>query len=188
MSKTNIKDNLILPEVRLKLDLDTGYKLNLGKLSFSSYQDQIEKGSKELLDGSNREIAIAFFLDSSKNPISYLVVALGTQDGVTFNTGEVAKAALLLNASYVVMVHNHPSGEREFSVDDLIITKKVYETLKNLGINLLDSIILPQGKKSFSLRNDLQMFYDLIIKKQMQEQRELENFYIEKVEEINKNK
>ena len=62
MSKTNIKDNLILPEVRLKLDLDTGYKLNLGKLSFSSYQDQIEKGAKELLDGSNREIAIAFFL------------------------------------------------------------------------------------------------------------------------------
>ena len=100
----------------------------------------------------------------------------------------MAKAALLLNASYVVMVHNHPSGEREFSVDDLIITKKVYETLKNLGINLLDSIILPQGKKSFSLRNDLQMFYDLIMKKQMQEQRELENFYIEKVEEINKNK
>lgn len=181
------EEKTVIPEGRLKLDLKKGNQLNLGRLGFKSYQEPIVNASIELIGDSSREISLAFFLDASYHPLCYLIVGLGTQDGVDFSVGEVAKTALLSNASHVIMVHNHPTAEgREFSLDDIMITKMAYELLKIIGVKLLDSIVLPYGEKYLSLRNDTEMFYELIQNYRLDPRRELEQFYLKKLEENHK--
>jgi DNA repair protein RadC len=47
----------------------------------------------------------------------------------------------------VVLAHNHPSGDPEPSEDDLKITKKLVESGKILGVDVIDHIVV--GKNSF---------------------------------------
>ena len=57
------------------------------------------------------------------------------------------------NAYSVVLAHNHPSGDPEPSEDDLAMTKRLVETGKILGIEVIDHIIITKnGYLSFKDR------------------------------------
>jgi DNA repair protein RadC len=49
------------------------------------------------------------------------------------------------NAHSVILVHNHPSGDPEPSEDDLVITKRLVEVGKILGIEVIDHIIVTKN-------------------------------------------
>ncbi|MEX1030009.1 MAG: JAB domain-containing protein [Paenibacillaceae bacterium] len=79
------------------------------------------------------------------------VLAIGTIDAAIINQREIFKAALLNNASYVIMFHNHPSGDPTPSQDDITVTKQMELAGQIMGIPILDHIII--GESSFvSLR------------------------------------
>jgi DNA repair protein RadC len=66
---------------------------------------------------------------------------------------EVFKDAIMHNAYSVVLAHNHPSGDPEPSEDDLAMTKRLVETGKILGIEVIDHIIITKnGYLSFKDR------------------------------------
>lgn len=52
------------------------------------------------------------------------------------------QAALLCNASGIILAHNHPSGNLKPSQEDLNITQKIKEASQFLNIQLLDHCIL----------------------------------------------
>ncbi|MGE9295781.1 MAG: JAB domain-containing protein [Puniceicoccales bacterium] len=54
---------------------------------------------------------------------------------------KVARAALQRNAVYVVIAHNHPTGELEPSPQDIRLTEAVATACKAVGVSLLDHII-----------------------------------------------
>lgn len=58
---------------------------------------------------------------------------------------EVVKRALELNASAIILVHNHPSGDPMPSADDINMTQKIAETAKPLGIAIHDHIVVGKG-------------------------------------------
>jgi len=58
---------------------------------------------------------------------------------------EVAKRALELNASALILVHNHPSGDPTPSEADIAMTKRVDVALNVLGITLHDHVIIGQA-------------------------------------------
>lgn len=58
---------------------------------------------------------------------------------------EVVKRALELNASAIILVHNHPSGDPMPSADDITMTQKIAETAKPLGIAIHDHIVVGKG-------------------------------------------
>jgi len=63
---------------------------------------------------------------------------------------EVIKRALELNASALIMVHNHPSGDPTPSAGDIEMTEKVKEAAENLGIALHDHLVIGgDGHASF---------------------------------------
>jgi DNA repair protein RadC len=93
------------------------------------------------------------------------LVLLNTQNKVlgikTISTGGTAtclvdvkvifQTALLCNASYIVLAHNHPSGELKASDADLSITRKVKNAGEIMGIKLIDHIIISDiGYTSFA--------------------------------------
>lgn len=74
------------------------------------------------------------------------VIAIGSMTANIIHPREVFKPALEYSASAVILAHNHPSGSTKISKDDIKITEQVIEAGRILGIDLLDHIIITNGK------------------------------------------
>ncbi|OAN67737.1 hypothetical protein A8B82_05835 [Sulfitobacter sp. EhC04] len=72
--------------------------------------------------------------------------AKGTVDHVPVYPREVAKRALELNASALILVHNHPSGDPTPSRSDIDMTNQISTACDALGLTLHDHLII--GKSS----------------------------------------
>ena len=82
------------------------------------------------------------FLDRKNVLIADEEQAHGTVDHVPVYPREVVKRALELNASAIILVHNHPSGDPTPSAADIDMTKAVEQALKSVGIVLHDHVIV----------------------------------------------
>jgi len=102
--------------------------------------------AKEFLAGEDREVFIAINLDHSNKINSIHIVAIGSSSAAIIEPREVFKTAILSNASFIIMAHNHPSGNPEPSPDDIKVTRQLFECGKLLNIKILDHIIVGDGK------------------------------------------
>lgn len=93
------------------------------------------------------------FLDKRNALIADEEQARGTVDHVPVYPREVAKRALELNASAVILVHNHPSGDPTPSQADIQMTLQVEAALAALDITLHDHLIIGASVE-LSLRAD----------------------------------
>lgn len=59
---------------------------------------------------------------------------------------EVFKRAILNNAASIILMHNHPSGNSEPSVEDLRLTKRIIDCGTLLSIKLNDHIVIGRGQ------------------------------------------
>lgn len=82
------------------------------------------------------------FLDRNYSLINHKKMFRGTIDQCATYPREVAREALLLNASLVVLVHNHPSLQTQPSADDISMTKRLKEILACVDVVLFDHIIV----------------------------------------------
>ncbi|MDT8326095.1 MAG: DNA repair protein RadC [Roseovarius sp.] len=83
-----------------------------------------------------------FYLDRKNILIADEKQAEGTVDHVPVYPREVVKRALLLNASALILVHNHPSGDPTPSEADIGMTQQIKAAAMALGISLHDHIII----------------------------------------------
>jgi DNA repair protein RadC len=60
--------------------------------------------------------------------------------------GEIFKAAIRRNATALIVVHNHPSGDPTPSPDDVAVTRALTQAGKLLDVEVLDHLIIGQGK------------------------------------------
>jgi DNA repair protein RadC len=86
------------------------------------------------------------FLDRKNHLIADEVQQQGTVDHTPVYPREVVKRALLLNASALILVHNHPSGDPTPSHDDVEMTRMLRLALDPLGIALHDHLVIGHGK------------------------------------------
>ena len=96
------------------------------------------------------EVMTAIFLDSSHAIVDTQVVARGTVASNTIYPRELVKLALELNASAMVIAHNHPSGNLEPSKQDYQLTRTLYLACSFMNIRLLDHLIIGQSDKTYS--------------------------------------
>jgi DNA repair protein RadC len=60
--------------------------------------------------------------------------------------GEIFRPALIYNAASIIIAHNHPSGDPTPSTDDVAITKSVVQAGKLLDIQVLDHLVVGDGR------------------------------------------
>ena len=72
--------------------------------------------------------------------------ARGTVNHTPVYPREVVKRALELRAVSLILVHNHPSGDPTPSREDLAMTEQVREAAESLSIDLLDHVIVGNGR------------------------------------------
>lgn len=90
----------------------------------------------------DRETLIVLCLDACLRPINYSIVAIGSLRQLQMPIANVFKVAILSNAAFIVLAHNHPSGDPEPSDEDLENTRKAKEIGEILGIPLLEHLVI----------------------------------------------
>ena len=91
------------------------------------------------------------YLDRKNRVISDERLSTGTVDHVPVYPREVLRRSLALNASALIIVHNHPAGDPEPSAADLAMTREIQKACAALGVTLHDHIITGAGRET-SLR------------------------------------
>ena len=93
-----------------------------------------------------REHFVAIYLNARNELLFRKHIFIGTLNASLVHPREIFQEALKQNAASIILVHNHPSGDPEPSEDDLIITKRIVEAGKIMGIDILDHIIITKNK------------------------------------------
>ena len=88
------------------------------------------------------EVFAVIFLNNRHQIITYKELFRGTIDGASVYPREVVKEALAVNATSIIIAHNHPSGVAEPSQADERITLRLKEALGFMDIRLLDHLII----------------------------------------------
>jgi len=82
------------------------------------------------------------FLNTRRRPIGFEIVSNGTLDTILIHPREVFKAAIVMNASAIILFHNHPSGDPTPSEADIRITRDLIRAGQIMKIDVLDHLIL----------------------------------------------
>lgn len=88
-----------------------------------------------------------FYLDRKNVLIADEEQARGTVDHVPVYPREVCKRALELNASALILVHNHPSGDPTPSDADITMTHQIDTAAQALGLTLHDHLIIGKSRE-----------------------------------------
>lgn len=101
------------------------------------------------LRDKKKEHFLAVLLDTRGHLIKTTVVSIGSVDASLVYPREAFQEAISAGAASIVFVHNHPSGDPEPSAEDIEITKRLAAVGELVGINVLDHVIIGQGRPGF---------------------------------------
>jgi DNA repair protein RadC len=96
-----------------------------------------------------------FYLDRKNVLIADEEQGRGTVDHVPVYPREVVKRALELNASALILVHNHPSGDPTPSEADIAMTARIRDAADALGITLHDHLVIGKSTETSFRANGL---------------------------------
>jgi DNA repair protein RadC len=82
------------------------------------------------------------FLDRKNRLIADEVLGRGTVDSAPVYPREILKRALALEATAIILAHNHPSGDPTPSQSDITMTNTIIETARPLGVTVHDHLII----------------------------------------------
>ncbi len=112
--------------------------------TISSWQALVDYCTAQMAYGSTEQFRV-LYLDRKNKLIADEAQQKGTVDHTPVYPREVVKRALDLNASALVMVHNHPSGDPTPSRADIDMTRKVKDAATAVGVTLHDHLIVARG-------------------------------------------
>lgn len=124
----------------------------LGKPVLSSWTALLEYCRVSMAHRDTEQFRI-FFLDRKNVLIADELQGRGTVDHVPVYPREVVKRALDLNASALILVHNHPSGDPTPSEADIRMTQTILAACDAVGVILHDHLIIGKARET-SFRSD----------------------------------
>jgi DNA repair protein RadC len=118
---------------------------------FISSTDALIEFCRCAMGYSEVEVLRVIYVDTKLKVIETEVLQKGSVSSVNINPRDIVTNALKKNASGVIMVHNHPSGDPKPSSNDIEATKRVKSACDTLGIVLHEHLIItPSDYYSFA--------------------------------------
>lgn len=108
-----------------------------------------EDGAKYLMNEMRfltQEHFVCLYLNTKNQVIHKQTIFIGSLNASIVHPREVFKEAVRRSAASVICLHNHPSGDPTPSREDIEVTKRLAESGKIVGIELLDHLIIGENK------------------------------------------
>ena len=134
---------------RINSSVDT-----LSNIKFTS-PDIIYNYYKNKFKNKKQEYFYSIYLDSSKRIIKEKLLFIGTINMSIVSPREVFKEAYLCDATSIICVHNHPSGNVLPSKEDIYLTNRLKEVGQTFGVSIIDHIIIGNKYYSFYENGDI---------------------------------
>lgn len=90
----------------------------------------------------NQEHFVILLLNAKNQVIKKETITIGTLNSAQVHPRELFKSAIRHSAAAIILVHNHPSGDPTPSTEDIEVTKKLVESGKLMGIQVLDHLVI----------------------------------------------
>lgn len=103
----------------------------------------------EHLCGLDREVLCVINLRTDGKPVNCNFVSIGAVNECLAHPREIFKSAILANATSMILLHSHPSGNLEPSKEDTVITDRMLKLCEILGIPLVDHVIVGGKNESY---------------------------------------
>ncbi len=111
----------------------------------TSPQDAADLVMNEMRD-LKKEILRVLILNTKNIVTGTVDASVGTLSSSIVHPRDIYRDAIRRSAASIILVHNHPSGDPTPSGDDINSTRRVIEAGKIIGIELLDHIIIGEGR------------------------------------------
>ena len=147
---TNIKGIGISKATTILASIELGKRVllkcpNIINIKFNNPRVIFEYYKNKLIS-VKQEHVYAVYLDASKRVIEDKLLFIGTVNQSIIHARDIFKYACILDASSIICIHNHPSGNVIPSNEDLSITSKLVEIGNMFGIPIIDHIIIGKDK------------------------------------------
>ena len=93
-----------------------------------------------------KEHFVCLFLNTKNHVMAQETISIGSLNASIVHPREVFHAAIKRRSASIICVHNHPSGDPTPSPEDIEITKRLVEAGRIVGIDVLDHVIIGDGK------------------------------------------
>jgi DNA repair protein RadC len=101
----------------------------------------------------DREHFVVLAVDARGKVFGEKLISVGTLTATIVHPREVFRAAILMNAATIIVVHNHPSGDPTPSDDDWVLYRRLAAAGDVLGIPVVDSLIVTRGSSWVSMQS-----------------------------------
>lgn len=81
-------------------------------------------------------------LNTKNRILDSSTVYRGSVHTTVIRVGELLRPALFTNATAVIVLHNHPSGDPTPSPEDVAVTREINQAAKMLDLDLLDHLVI----------------------------------------------
>lgn len=152
-SFNEIRDKIDLLEItdlqKLKLEAlfnfaDRTNRAKVEKIKISSPDDAAMLMMEEMRY-LQKEYFKILLLDTKNNVKKISEISVGSLNSSIVHPREVFKEAVINSCSSIILVHNHPSGEAQPSHEDIVLTNRLDECGKLIGIKVLDHVVIGDG-------------------------------------------
>nr|WP_269435828.1 DNA repair protein RadC [Gracilibacillus suaedae] len=100
----------------------------------------------EEMSSLKQEHFVSIFLNTKNQVIHRQTIFIGSLNASIVHPREVFREAIKRSAASIICAHNHPSGDPSPSQEDIHVTKRLSESGKMIGIELLDHLIIGDHK------------------------------------------
>jgi len=108
--------------------------------------------TKHIFEGAENEHFVVVAMDNKNRIVGVETVYVGNAYAAVVRVGEVFRLPIRLNATRMVIAHNHPTGDATPSTEDIHSTTEIIRAGAILDIPCLDHIVVTEGGQFVSMR------------------------------------
>ncbi len=106
---------------------------------------------REIVGGCEQEKFVILILDVRGRVTAWREVARGREDSVVIPVRALFRTALMLDASAIILSHNHPSQDPTPSNADIAMTSQLRLAGEMINVSIVDHIIIGGGERYYSM-------------------------------------
>lgn len=144
----------IRPKIQAAIELYKRSQEDSDEESILDNPDAVVAIVRPMLSDLEHEECWALMLNGKFKLIRKVMISSGATSSCTLDIAGIARHALMTGAACVILAHNHPGGDPTPSKSDIECTAKLTKSLKLLGIQMVDHIVVANGGNAYSFADE----------------------------------